>query len=246
MLLSIIIPTLNFNNRNEVFKLISKQSIKDQIELVLVFHKTGGYTNGVSIDTTVLDSEKIHYKIIEFNGIFNFSAMNNLGYTHSSGDYILFMNDDVFIEDSFILEGMVSDLEQYHSIGMLGDWHWPDESALLKYKEKFYIRKEISGHFAMYRRKDLTLFGEKPWLEECYIVASDDEMHWKVWKILNKFCAGKKIKVSHNQFSTRKPLFEDKRMMEIDKNDHEVIMNKYKNMKCNTIIDGIPINFSFV
>ena len=79
----------------------------------------------IIIDNNSDDKETLEYydsldcKIISYAEPFNFSKMNNLGYTKSNGDYILCLNDDTKALDPDWLTEMVSICQQ-NDVGIVG------------------------------------------------------------------------------------------------------------------------------
>jgi len=79
----------------------------------------------IIIDNNSDDKETLEYydsldcKIISYAEPFNFSKMNNLGYTKSHGDYILCLNDDTKALDPDWLTEMVSICQQ-NDVGIVG------------------------------------------------------------------------------------------------------------------------------
>ena len=63
--------------------------------------------------------DSLDCKIISYAEPFNFSKMNNLGYTKSHGDYILCLNDDTKALDPDWLTEMVSICQQ-NDVGIVG------------------------------------------------------------------------------------------------------------------------------
>jgi len=59
------------------------------------------------------------WKIIDYPENFNFSKMNNLAVTHSTGDLLLFLNDDTKVIDPYWLDELVSIILQ-NNVGAVG------------------------------------------------------------------------------------------------------------------------------
>lgn len=87
-------------------------------------------TNYLNIEIIIIDNnsdkpklkkyyETLSYKIINYEANFNFSKMNNLAVKHSTGDLLLFLNDDTKILDSNWLNELVSICMQ-NDIGAVG------------------------------------------------------------------------------------------------------------------------------
>ena len=110
---SIIIPTKN-NYR------ILKRCI-DSIE------KNNNYKNKeiIIVDNSSTDVvtkkyySSLPYKIISYSENFNFSKMNNLAVQSSSGELLLFLNDDTKVLDSFWLDELAS-IAMQEDVGIVG------------------------------------------------------------------------------------------------------------------------------
>ena len=63
--------------------------------------------------------KSLPYKVISYNDNFNFSKMNNVAFSHSSGEYLLFLNDDTEALIPQWLNNMVSVCQQ-KDIGAVG------------------------------------------------------------------------------------------------------------------------------
>jgi O-antigen biosynthesis protein len=63
--------------------------------------------------------EKTDHKVIHYDGNFNFSKMNNIAVKESTGDLLLFLNDDTKILDKYWLDEMVSIMLQ-PNVGVVG------------------------------------------------------------------------------------------------------------------------------
>ena len=63
--------------------------------------------------------KSLPYKVISYNDNFNFSKMNNVAFSHSSGEYLLFLNDDTEALMPQWLNDMVSVCQQ-KDVGAVG------------------------------------------------------------------------------------------------------------------------------
>ena len=63
--------------------------------------------------------KSLPYKVISYNDNFNFSKMNNVAFSHSSGEYLLFLNDDTEVLMPQWLNDMVSVCQQ-KDVGAVG------------------------------------------------------------------------------------------------------------------------------
>ena len=114
---SIIIPT----KENVAFLLkcltsISQMTAYPEFEIILV-------DNGSSEEKTLKYYQTIkrdaRIRIVDYPGAFNYSAANNLGAQHATGDLLLFMNNDIEVLEPDWLEEMVRWAER-PKIGVVG------------------------------------------------------------------------------------------------------------------------------
>lgn len=124
-LISIIIP--NKDHIEDIDKCLS--SIEDKTtyknyEIIIVENnsideKTFEYYNRIK-------SDKI--KVITYQGGFNYSAINNLGFTKTKGDYILLLNNDVEVISEHWLEEMLMYCQR-EDVGAVGaKLYYPDDT----------------------------------------------------------------------------------------------------------------------
>jgi GT2 family glycosyltransferase len=121
---SIIIPTKDkFEYLKKSVESILNNTTYTNFEVILI-------DNGSS-DQNVLDyyqnlSSDKRLKIVENPGDFNFSAANNLGGKHATGEYFLFLNNDIEVLEPDWLEEMVrwADREEIGVVG--GKLLYPD------------------------------------------------------------------------------------------------------------------------
>ena len=59
------------------------------------------------------------YTVLNYNGNFNFSKINNFAVSKSSGEYLLFLNDDVEVLESNWLDEMLGICQQ-KDVGAVG------------------------------------------------------------------------------------------------------------------------------
>jgi len=110
--ISIIIPTKN-NRRllSECIRSLEYNTNYTNFEIIILDNN--------SDETTKSYLSSLPYQVILFNEEFNFSQMNNIALEKSTGDYILFLNDDTeSIEPNWLLE-MISICQQ-NDIGAVG------------------------------------------------------------------------------------------------------------------------------
>jgi GT2 family glycosyltransferase len=100
---SIVIPTQGLTSANDsllencVLGLVKQVGIS-RIELVIVADE--GYDQGVVSRVKEMLPKNFTFKLIEFNETFNFSRKCNLGASQSTGQVIVFLNDDVELVSS--------------------------------------------------------------------------------------------------------------------------------------------------
>jgi O-antigen biosynthesis protein len=110
---SIIIPSKNnFKVLKKCINSIEKKTNYKNKEIIIV--------DNLSTET---DTKKYYsslsHKIINYSENFNFSKMNNLAVKSSSGELLLFLNDDTKILDSFWLDELVS-IAMQEDVGIVG------------------------------------------------------------------------------------------------------------------------------
>ena len=109
---SIIIPTKN-NHRllSECIRSLEYNTNYENLEIIIIDNNSNGRTK------SYLSS--LPYEVILFEKEFNFSQMNNIALEKSTGEYVLFLNDDTeSIEPNWLLE-MISICQQ-HDVGAVG------------------------------------------------------------------------------------------------------------------------------
>ena len=99
---SIIIPTKdNLGTIKRCIKSIQKKTNYQNKEIIIV--------DNASEKKELMDYYKsLPFKILTYSENFNFSKMNNFAVEHSTGDLLLFLNDDTKILDPFWLDELVS------------------------------------------------------------------------------------------------------------------------------------------
>ena len=109
---SIIIPTKNnYRLLSECIRSLEYNTNYENFEIIILDNKSDGRT------TSYLSS--LPYQVISFDGEFNFSQMNNIALEKSTGDYVLFLNDDTeSIEPNWLSE-MISICHQ-NDVGAVG------------------------------------------------------------------------------------------------------------------------------
>jgi lipopolysaccharide heptosyltransferase II len=103
---------------------IIEKSTYSNYEIILIDHSFGKLSQK--------DLEQLFpvtaFKVIKYNGNFNFSHMNNLGAENASGDYLILLNDDTEVITPGWIEAMLEHAQQSH-IGVVGiKLFYPDEA----------------------------------------------------------------------------------------------------------------------
>jgi len=110
---SIIIPTKNnYRILKRCIDSIKKKTNYENKEIIIV-------DNSSTNDATKKYYSSLPYKIITYSENFNFSKMNNLAVQSSSGELLLFLNDDTEVLDSFWLDELVS-IAMQDDVGIVG------------------------------------------------------------------------------------------------------------------------------
>jgi len=110
---SIIIPT---KDQKEILKRciksLEKKTKYKNFEIIVV-------DNNSKKEETISYLNSLPYKIIHYDSPFNFSSMNNLAVENSSGEFLLFLNDDVAALEPNWLNEMVETCQQ-KDVGAVG------------------------------------------------------------------------------------------------------------------------------
>lgn len=100
--ISIIIPTKNnLGTLKRCINSIQKKTKYSNFEIIIV-------DNNSTNENIKNYYESLPFKILTYAENFNFSKMNNLAVEHSTGDFLLFLNDDTKILDPFWLDELIS------------------------------------------------------------------------------------------------------------------------------------------
>ena len=98
---SIIIPTKdNSFLLRKCLRSIEYNTIYQNFEIIIVDN------NSTEIETKQY-LKSLPYTVLDYNGNFNFSRINNLAVSKSSGEYLLFLNDDVEVLEPTWLNEML-------------------------------------------------------------------------------------------------------------------------------------------
>jgi GT2 family glycosyltransferase len=93
---------------------IRKRTRYGRYEIVVVHHLTNDNQSAIAEIVNRLQCKRITY-----SGEFNFARMNNIGVRETTGDYILFLNDDTEVIDEKWLAAMASRLSE-DGVGIVG------------------------------------------------------------------------------------------------------------------------------
>lgn len=145
---SIIIPTKDkVDLLDQCISSINKLSTYRNYEIIVI---NNGSVENVSIDYFNKISRD-GVIVINDNNLFNYSRINNLGFSHASGDQICLMNNDIEIVSSDWMEEMLS-FSQSNDVGCVGARLWyPDDT--LQHGGVIIGLGGIAGHSHKYLEK---------------------------------------------------------------------------------------------
>ena len=125
-LISIIIP---FRDRPELLKQCIESLFEfntyENIEIL------GVNNNSTCKETLALMAKlKAEYgvRFIDYPGVFNYSAINNFAVSHSNGDYLLFLNNDIEFFEQQWLEALLEQAQKPHVGAVGGKLLYPDNT----------------------------------------------------------------------------------------------------------------------
>jgi len=120
-LVSIIIPTKdNSDKLRRCIESVESKTTYQNYEVIIIDHD--------SQDPETIDYLKsLKHKVVKYSGEYNFSKMNNLGVRETTGEHIVFLNNDTEVIEPKWLEAMLEH-SQRPEVGMVG--------ALLLYPPK--------------------------------------------------------------------------------------------------------------
>jgi len=96
---------------------INSNTYKIKYEIIIVDHES---KEDKTIKLLNQYSKEPNIKVIKYSGIFNYSVMNNLAVSNSSGDYLAFLNNDVEILDNTWITKCLSYLTEDTKVGVIG------------------------------------------------------------------------------------------------------------------------------
>ena len=145
---SIIIPTKDkIDLLDQCISSIKKLSTYDNYEIIVI-------NNGSVEDKSIEYFEKISHNgvvVVNDNEPFNYSRINNLGFSYASGDHICLMNNDIEIISPDWIEEMLS-FSQSDEVGCVGARLWyPDDT--LQHGGVIIGLGGIAGHSHKYLEK---------------------------------------------------------------------------------------------
>jgi len=113
--ISLIIVNLNTGNvlLESVESLYRVENIDSSFEIIIVDQNSSDNSKDVILS---LSSKYANIKYIFNDRLMSFSYANNIGFSHSNGEYVLIMNPDIiFVEP--VINKMIKVLDDNHSIG---------------------------------------------------------------------------------------------------------------------------------
>ena len=123
-LVSVLIPTRDKGQMlKKCLESLFRKTVYPSFEVVLVDHET---TERKAKKVIEEFSKKENFKVTQFSGSFNFSAMMNQGASMAEGDIFILLNNDIEIIESEWLNELVSQVAR-HEVGIVG--------ALLLFKD---------------------------------------------------------------------------------------------------------------
>jgi len=125
-LISIIIPNKDHIDdlKQCINSIFSKSSYKN-FELIIVENNSTSATT-FEYYKTLEDNERI--KVVSWDGVFNYPAINNFGVSHAKGDYILLLNNDTEVITPDWLQEMLM-FAQRPDVGAVGaKLYYPDDT----------------------------------------------------------------------------------------------------------------------
>ena len=120
--ISVVIPTRGIYDEESsllerCINSLIKQEVSSRVEVIVV--TDSGYANEIVSNVTNLVPQDWDFKHVEFMEPFNFSKKCNLGAAKSSGEVLLFLNDDVVISSNDAL-AKISSLSLREGVGAVG------------------------------------------------------------------------------------------------------------------------------
>jgi GT2 family glycosyltransferase len=110
---------LNYNGSKfieELFDSLSKQTFKD-FEVVFVDNASTDHSLQLLDGILARGSlEKLHVEIIKNSVNLGYCKGNNIGFKHTNGNYVVFLNNDTYVSTDW-LQGLVKDLDSHPHIG---------------------------------------------------------------------------------------------------------------------------------
>jgi GT2 family glycosyltransferase/SAM-dependent methyltransferase len=112
-LISILIPTKDHANLlRKCIQSIEGKTAYSNYEIVII-------DNGSSEENACAYLRASRHKVLPYNEPFNFSAINNFGARHATGEYLVFLNDDTEVISPEWLTAML-EFAQFPDIGIVG------------------------------------------------------------------------------------------------------------------------------
>jgi len=153
------------------------------------------------------------------------------------------MNDDMYLKSEKVIEEMVSIFHSYSEVGLIGVYKETSRVPIF-YKDNLYYLPDVRGSFQAIRREDFNQLSG--YSEDYIVVGSDTDICFRVWFNLNKMVVvteSSKYSIEHQEFSTRKKLFNIPSEKEIDKKDMNTLLETWKGKYYKQNFKGKNIEF---
>ena len=106
---SVVICTKN--NSHCLEALVESLLVQSNIKEIIIVSNDTDYDYGLELFNSALKGSRL--KVVNFEGTFNFSKQSNLGAQISTGEYILFLNDDICGLSKGWLQTMLETAQKY-------------------------------------------------------------------------------------------------------------------------------------
>lgn len=109
---------VNFNSKRDSINCLNSLllNIKGNVEVIVV---DNGSTDGSCSELTKRFGADPRFKLIPLDKNLGFGAANNIGVEKSSGKYLIFLNNDTVVKDSFFAMKIKSFFERNPSVGII-------------------------------------------------------------------------------------------------------------------------------
>lgn len=126
-LVSILIPNKDYTaDLDKCIRSIQDKSTYSRFELIIIENNSELPETFAYYDS--IQKEFSNVKVVQWNGPFNFAAINNFGFSFAAGEYILMLNNDVEVLTPNWLEEMLM-FAQREDVGAVGaKLYYPDDT----------------------------------------------------------------------------------------------------------------------